>query len=352
MRRIRPLLDLAGITRLADVTGLDRLGLPVYQAIRPASRNLSVSQGKGITRVQAKVSALMESLELYHAEELLHRSVRASVGEMRRSVRYDPYRLALHPSRCLSDRTVVAWVPAVDLCTLDVTWVPRELCELDFRVRHRLCIPRFNVSSNGLASGNTMGEALLHGLCEVIERDSLYRSHEAEGSVDRHIPVEDIHAPTALRVLDRFREAGMRVAVIDRTGPTDVATFEAWLYSSDSGVVHQGSGTHPSARIALLRALTEAAQSRLTTIAGSRDDMLRDEYRSVQWTERPTHSESKPLASVRSIAFSTFADAVTDVACRIMRVTGAAPLAVDLRRPEFDLPVVFVIAPGLAVPFE
>src|SRR5215472_9591286 len=68
LRRIKPLLPRAGITRLADVTGLDWIGLPVYQAIRPNSRNISVSQGKGLTRAQAKVSALMESLESFHAE--------------------------------------------------------------------------------------------------------------------------------------------------------------------------------------------------------------------------------------------------------------------------------------------
>src|SRR5204862_1033387 len=93
LRRIRPRLRAAGITRLADVTGLDWIGVPVYQAIRPNSRTLSASQGKGLTPAQAKVSALMESLELFHAEELRLPTVRATVGTLRRQLAYDPYQL-------------------------------------------------------------------------------------------------------------------------------------------------------------------------------------------------------------------------------------------------------------------
>src|SRR5215216_7418008 len=95
LRRIAPLLPKAGITRLADVTSLDWIGLPVYQAIRPNSRNISVSQGKGLTRAQAKVSALMESLESLHAETILQRGITETVGTMRRALAYDPFRLPI-----------------------------------------------------------------------------------------------------------------------------------------------------------------------------------------------------------------------------------------------------------------
>ena len=93
LRRIRPLLPRAGITRLADITGLDWIGMPVYQAIRPNSRNLSVAQGKGLTRAQAQVSALMESLECFHGEDIRQPTVRATVAAMRPQLAYDPYTL-------------------------------------------------------------------------------------------------------------------------------------------------------------------------------------------------------------------------------------------------------------------
>ena len=81
---LRGVLPRVGITRVADVTGLDRIGIPVWQAVRPASRSLSVSQGKGATPAAARASAVMESIELWHAEDLSHLSrVVLSPREMR-----------------------------------------------------------------------------------------------------------------------------------------------------------------------------------------------------------------------------------------------------------------------------
>src|SRR4051812_23015637 len=60
---LRPLLEPAGITRVADLTWLDELGIPTVQAVRPASVTLSVSQGKASTYRAAQVSAVMESIE-------------------------------------------------------------------------------------------------------------------------------------------------------------------------------------------------------------------------------------------------------------------------------------------------
>jgi ribosomal protein S12 methylthiotransferase accessory factor len=66
---ITPRLMDYGITRLADVTGLDSLGVPVVMAVRPLAATLSVAQGKGVTLELAKVSAAMECIEFWHAEE-------------------------------------------------------------------------------------------------------------------------------------------------------------------------------------------------------------------------------------------------------------------------------------------
>lgn len=65
------LKKLAGITRLADLTHLDYTALPVYTAIRPRAKSLTTSQGKGLTKEAAQCSALMESIEVYFAEELI-----------------------------------------------------------------------------------------------------------------------------------------------------------------------------------------------------------------------------------------------------------------------------------------
>src|ERR687891_2259925 len=71
LARVQPYLAALGITRIANVTGLDRIGVPVVMVCRPNSRSLAVSQGKGVTLDAAKASGLMEAIELYHAEHAL-----------------------------------------------------------------------------------------------------------------------------------------------------------------------------------------------------------------------------------------------------------------------------------------
>jgi ribosomal protein S12 methylthiotransferase accessory factor len=65
-----PLAPQMGITRVANLTGLDQIGLPVYTAIRPNARSLATSEGKGLDDASAKASALMESIESWHAEHI------------------------------------------------------------------------------------------------------------------------------------------------------------------------------------------------------------------------------------------------------------------------------------------
>jgi YcaO-like protein with predicted kinase domain len=369
LRRIAPLLPRAGITRLADVTGLDWIGLPVYQAIRPNSRNISVSQGKGLTRSQAKVSALMESVESFHAEEIVQPSVGATLGAMRPELAYDPcslpvvaaptaslprdvdddpYAPRLGSPAWLSEKTPIDWIAATDLWTGSATWLPRQLCELNFCVEERLWPPLFRATSNGLASGNTPAEAILHGLCEVIERDALWRMHETSAEID----VTTINPRLVRRLLDRFSSVGMHTRVVDATGPTGVPCFVAFLEHAESPGRYYGAGCHPSRTTALLRALTEAAQSRLGHIAGSRDDLFRRSYLgAVEWAaddhDAPVVRPTRPFGDVRSLRIDCWADILRELVCRIRTVTGTAPLAVDLSRPDFGVPVVLVVAPGM-----
>jgi len=56
----RPVMEAVGITRLANVTGLDCVGIPVFMAVRPNARSLAVSQGKGVDADAVRASAMME----------------------------------------------------------------------------------------------------------------------------------------------------------------------------------------------------------------------------------------------------------------------------------------------------
>ena len=109
-----------------------------------------------------------------------------------------------------------------------------------------------------------------------------------------------------------------------------------------------GAGCHLDRDTALLRAATEAAQSRLGHIAGSRDDLFRKTYATAADVLEPFElGAHRRYAAVPSLPFGSWSAAIAAVAGRVKALTGAAPLAVDLSRPDFDLPVVFVVAPGL-----
>ena len=69
LERVRPTFPVAGITRIANITHLDRIGVPTTLAIRPNGQTLSNSSGKGFDLDAAKTSAVMEAIELFHAEE-------------------------------------------------------------------------------------------------------------------------------------------------------------------------------------------------------------------------------------------------------------------------------------------
>src|SRR5260370_21940924 len=68
--RVRPLMAPFGITRIANVTGLDRTGIPVVMVCRPNARSSAVFHGKGIDIAAAKASGLMEAIETWHAEHV------------------------------------------------------------------------------------------------------------------------------------------------------------------------------------------------------------------------------------------------------------------------------------------
>ena len=82
LERLRPVLAQVGVTRVAVITGLDDVGIPVVMVCRPNGRSLSVSQGKGVDLSAAKVSGIMEAVEAWHAEQVCFRSAWAPYREL------------------------------------------------------------------------------------------------------------------------------------------------------------------------------------------------------------------------------------------------------------------------------
>ncbi|KPM52321.1 hypothetical protein CcI49_14835 [Frankia sp. CcI49] len=351
--RIAHLLPAVGITRVADVTGLDELGIPVYLAVRPTSRTLAVSQGKGLTPIDSKVSAVMESIETWHAENVHLAPERVGpareVCEAYDLPSYDLRSLSVAPRPLLTDSLVLDWVTGPGLLTGTPHPVPLPALSLDARLGIAWDYIQFLPSSNGLASGNTATEAKLHGLLEIVERDCTAQLASTPLSQRRYTDPRTASAGPVHTVLDGFEAARCWLEVCDATNELGVPCYVVYTWAADLPVLFAGAGCHPDPTVALLRALTEAAQSRLTFISGTRDDFANAMYHgSRNFDARPpvTHPATESVPDAPDL-LSSLEGILGQIARRVAARTGTEPFSVDLTRPEFAVPVWRTFAPGL-----
>lgn len=360
---LMPILERFQITRLANVTGLDRIGIPVYQAIRPNGRSLAVAQGKGLDAVSAKVSALMESLETWHAEHARCPVRLESYRALSREARVaNPLRLPLSRTTCYHPDTLLPWTAGRDVVSGEAVFVPFEIVHANYTIPRVPGSGAFSPSTSGLGAGNHIAEAVLHGVCELIERDAETLWHlGGEKTLGRtRLDPGSINAPAARWLIDKFADAEMEVLIWDVTSDVGVAAFAAYLFDPESDAhlnpypLAQGSGCHPDRGIALCRALTEAAQARLTLIAGSRDDMLAIERRDLD-PDRGMAYRQRLLRVPAERSFDdvphAFGESIDDDLAHVAECLAARGMkeviVVDLSSPDLDLSFVRTLIPGI-----
>ncbi len=363
LSRIRPHFSALGITRVGLLTGLDVLGIPVAFATRPNSHTLSVFQGKGIDDEAAMASAAMEALETRVAE-LAPADVRmATVAEMRASaatIDLDSVARCV-PSEISTDP--IPWVAGYDLMSQSEVMVPWWLVGLD----HRGTRPTgFEQSSDGLASGNSPAEAVLHGLCELVERDAwaLTQLRPWDRLQNARIDPESLRDPVIDVFTQRIARAGMELLLVDMTTNIGVPAILAVIVPQNMpqrvdarwSQVCGGCGCHPDPVRAALRAITEAAQSRLTAIAGSRDDFSPRIYQRLDGDS--SMQQLIGLREYRALPFplERFERRPNGVQATIQQIVRSLTrhgidqvIAVPLSSPDFPVSVVRVIVPGLEV---
>jgi ribosomal protein S12 methylthiotransferase accessory factor len=345
--RVSPLLDVFSITRVADVTGLDEIGLPVHVAYRPTGRTQAVSIGSGLTHAQARVSAVMESIELWHAE-YPGLAVVAQAAARDLDLGYDVRSLHLALRSPLTSATVLDWVGGYGLLTGRPSLVPYGLVQLDYTGPRDWRDVLFLPSSSGLACGNTLAEAVLHALHEVVERDCTAARVLTPRSDQVHIdPATSTNSDT-LAVLAATMATGCRVTVRDITNDLDVPCYSATIWSAETPILFDGVGCHTDPDLAVGRALTEAVQSRLAVISGARDDIEGDGYRGDFQPSEPPSLEHGMAAIRKPVSPGLgLEEVVRRCATRVLSRTGVEPIVVDLTRADISIPACKVIAPAL-----
>jgi ribosomal protein S12 methylthiotransferase accessory factor len=387
-----PLASRIGVTRLADITDMDALRVPNYSAVLPGTEDyIWVYSGKGPTKEHAKASAVMESIERYSSLPAggPRNFTRSSYSDLSKNHR------VLHPGEIVEpvrfeylDDMVMDWLPGHDLLSDEEVMVPATVALFRYSPGPPAVNPFSYFHTNGLASGNVIEEAICHALCEVIERDAMSLAELRASAIPFHIlrtlvnslssagfqvpsikadrfvddpgvfpdvDIDQVDFQPARDLVEKFRQAGVSLMIKDITSGIGIPTFNAssveWV-SHDYGYLAEGHGTHPDARIALLRAITEVSQTRAANIQGARDDL-----RKIRYGESNTDDQrawqfmpSKNRVEFSKIATSFNEDILDDIKLLLSRLKAAKlsrVIIVDLTNPEIGIPVVRAVVPGL-----
>ena len=354
-------LKTAGITRIADITDLDRIGLPVYTAIRPTAEvgGVSVYGGKGISKDHAKASAMMEGFERYSAErqesdETFTGSVNEIDGEY-----IDPKSLNLpkeFEKKDISDINL-EWSIAHDLISDKDYFIPSNAIYHPYT--HDSNVESlFKSNTNGLASGNILEEAILHGIFEVIERDA-WSIFELTHKNYAQINLDSIKSDIINETIEKFTSNGINIKLMDFTADVDVPTIAASAddtVTRDAGLLTLGIGTHLDPEVAILRALTEVAQSRATQINGAREDTVRADFAREAGYERmkrinkfyfKQEAEQIDIGEIENKSTTSISDDLKIVKDELTANEIKHVLYHDLTRPELGVSVVRVIIPEM-----
>lgn len=361
LKKVVPLLEKAGMEPLEDITVRDDIGIPVYSVYRKrtAKGTFGNYNGKGATPEQAKASAVMEAMERYSSEmrdsdEILHGTVEDARGY---GPMVEPMELIL-PLRVLDhlDNADIAWTEATDIMQGEDLLVPA--CAVFYPYYPDGDLQLFRFHTNGIASGNTLEEAILHGMFEVIERDAW--SIAEEFGAKRDILIDDKRS-VAYQLLKRFEEAGVEIHLKDLTSDVGVTTIGAAsddVRTKDPELLTIGVGTHLNPEIAAIRALTEVAQSRTTHKHGLKVNAelqnitKRMGYDKIKLVNRMWYSDCKEkvkLSRMGNEATEYVLDDIEVVMGKLMDTGFERVIVKDLTRDDIRVPTVRVIIPGMEV---
>ena len=392
LRKVIPIADMIGITRIADITEMDVLRIPNYSVVLPGTEDyIWVYSGKGATKLHAKASALMETVERYSAlPSSGHKKMISGTFE-KLSKNYD----VLHPSDVVepmafefNDDMDMDFIEGYDIANNEEILVPVPLALFRYTPRPPTVNPYSLHHTNGLASGNVLEEAICHSLCEVIERDAASLAELRASAIPFHILkslssyfirkgykieaiksadfVDDytifpdvecfgIEFPACQDLIEKFEKSKIPLIIKDITSDIGIPTFIAgsieWI-THDYGYLAEGHGTHPNARIAILRAITEVSQTRAANIQGARDDLRKISYGHSNTDDKRMWQFMKSkrtidFAKITTFNYDNILDDINLIKSKLIGKGLTRIIIVNLTNPDIGIPVVRAIVPGL-----
>lgn len=297
---VAPFARERGVSRVVDTTWLDNVGIPVYASIRPDGQDgtLWVHAGKGFTHAEAKIGAYMEAIEFSYAEpghseiDWFMSTPREILQSFNGGIGLADFCAHIGRTAVLDGPISAVWGEEIS-CGLGRVQLPAELLYVPFRPQGQSL---YGTHTNGLASGNTVQEASVHALTEVMER----HVHSFELLDDKSCFVKLDHlTPKLQEMVRKIEAAGLNAVLRYSENEFGMAFFSAYVFESEGATpltMANGAGFHPVREIAAIRALSEAVQSRLTFIHGGREDII-EQYAYFDKLEAST--QLKTVAGLR-----------------------------------------------------
>ena len=346
----------AGMLSFRNATEVDRIGIQVFTCdrIRPDG-SMTSHTGKGISPIQAQVSITMEAIERYCSEfrkEYLEKLVKGSYRNLKSKLNIlDPQDLVLSRLSDYDDGKEIYWIWGCDLSKEEDILVPA--CAV-YHPYHEDNILLMSTHTNGIAAGNTMEEAVIHGLAEVIERDAWsiaqYSRQFHDAIFIENVPENEF----IIGVFERFEKAGIEIVAKDLT--TDVGMPVVAAFSRD--LVHltmepiDGFGAHLDPRVATVRAILEIATTRALFIQKYGIEGMCETVplylRHGEEEDPRFYAHHQKGIKELEVGYST--DIYEDIQSMISKLRARGlnrVVAVNLTRSDVDIPTVRMIVPGM-----
>jgi len=353
---IERIKETVGMLSFRNATEVDRIGIQVFTCdrIRPDG-SMTSHTGKGVSPIQAQVSITMESIERYCSEfkeEYLDKLIRGSYNQLKsKSNVLDPREMILSGLSDYDHDLEIHWAWGSDLSRDEEILVPACAVYHPFHEDKALIM---NTHTNGIAAGNTVEEAVIHGLAEVVERDAWSIAQYTQHFHDAIFIEDDRENDFIIGIFEKFEKAGIEIVAKDLTtdvGIPVVAAFSRDLHHQTMETI-DGLGAHLDPKVATVRALLEIATTRALFIQKyGLEGMCETAPLYLRQGEDENfrfYAYNQKGIKELEVGYST--DIYDDIQSMLSKLRARGlerVIAVNLTRSDVDIPTVRMIVPGM-----
>lgn len=354
VKRFREKLAALDLDLLEETVRMDngRLDIPVYFSICGEEAHEVIGtkkqMGKGATVEQSEASAVMELGERYSffsfCKDPSNFLVKAYRDLDEQAISLDLIARSVHDvsgdlGRALDIFTTVPlkWVWAYNLTRNEPALVPFNWF---------FAINEFN----GPSAGNCREEAILQGICEVVERHVSSLVSRNRLVVDG-LDLDSATDPAVLDMIGKYRRVGVRLFASDFTLDTGIPCVGVMAYDPstfpDRSEIVWTAGTTPDPQKALSRALTEVAQlagdfNSTSNYVASGLPKLKDlsDAKFIMNPSRVVDIRTLPDLSNQNIRVEV------ENCVKALARAGMEVFLVDVTHPRLGIPSYYTIIPG------